>query len=209
MGPEEAGEGRTGNLKGREEKAGREEQGFRPTLGLSSSSPFSLQEVPDERNGSGVPGTDTATSQRKRGRGQAAKALNPSPGKMDSTRCDEEPRKGLEAGMDTSLASARGKDLRAALKKEAGSGLLSSGQCLGKGAGARGLPQWLGQTLECTFLVGGRGWLQAGVRREGSMGVEGEGDLLEMEPELGWEISHPPLTDGVLRRGRHEALYLS
>ncbi|ELK05293.1 hypothetical protein PAL_GLEAN10023334 [Pteropus alecto] len=158
LGAEEVAEGRTGNLKGREEKAGREEQGFRPALGLSSSSPFSLQEVPDERNGSGVPGTDTAPGQRKRGRGQAAKALNPSPGKLDSTRCDEEPRKGLEAGMDTSLASAREKDLRAALKQEAESGLLSSGQSSGKGAGERGLQQWLGQTLECTFLVGGGGW---------------------------------------------------
>lgn len=154
---EEVAEGGTGNLKGREEKAGREEQGFRPALGLSSSSPFGLQEVPDERNGSGVPGTDTAPGQRKRGRGQAAKALNPSPGKLDSTRCDEEPRKGLEAGMDTSLASAREKDLRAALKQEAESGLLSSGQSSGKGAGARGLLQWLGQTLECTFLVGVEG----------------------------------------------------
>lgn len=87
---------------------------------------------------------------RARGRGVARP---PSPGKLDSTRCDEEPRKGLEAGMDTSRAAAREKDLRAALKREAGSGLPSSGQCSGKGERARGLQRWLEQTLECTFLL--------------------------------------------------------
>lgn len=85
------GRRKSGNLKEREEKLGREE------LGFSSSSLLSLQEVPDERNRSGVQAR-IQPGPRGRGvaRGQAAKALNRSPGRLDSTRCEEKPKKGLK-----------------------------------------------------------------------------------------------------------------
>lgn len=72
----------------------------------------------------------------------------------------------MEAGMDTSRAAAREKDLRAALKREAGSGLPSSGQCSGKGEKGA----WAAAVVRTDFRmhIFVRGWgrvVQAGVRK--------------------------------------------